>query len=174
MAEKTTGRPLGATGDAVRLNIRRIRDEKGISGPELSSRLEELDRPIPPLGIHRIETGQRRVDVDDLMAISRALGVWPITLLMPDSASAEDLVVGTGVSEAVSAERFWDWLTASGGLSGDSDEWVETMHDGHPAWKVRRFYEAAYQQSLEENRRKGLDLQKLAEKQVGSDARGDD
>lgn len=173
MAEKTSGRPLDATGEAVRKNIRRIRDEKGISGPELSAKLDELHRPIPPLGIHRIESGQRRVDVDDLMAISRALGVWPISLLMPESESADDLVTSTAVSEAVTAERFWDWLTAAGGLSGEGDEWVETMHAGHPPWKVRQFYQAAYEQSLEDNRRKGIDLQKLAAELEG-DERGDD
>ena len=171
MAAKTTGRPLGATGESVRLNIRRLRNEKGISAAELSQRLEELDRQIPPLGIHRIETGQRRVDVDDLMAISRALGVWPMTLLMPPTAAPDELVVGTGIPADIAAERLWDWLTAAGGLTGQSDEWAETMHRGHPPWKVRRFYEAAYEQAAEDDRRR-IDIQHFSTDLDGGD-RGD-
>jgi transcriptional regulator with XRE-family HTH domain len=111
-AAKSTGRPLGATGETVRKNIRDIRDRKGISAPELSSRLKELDRAIPPLGIHRIESGDRRVDADDLMAFAVALGVSPITLLMPEASSEESPVTITGEELELHAGRVWTWLTA--------------------------------------------------------------
>jgi transcriptional regulator with XRE-family HTH domain len=119
---KSTGRPLGATGEAVRKNIRRIRDDKGISAPELSSRLKALDRPIPPLGINRIEGGDRRVDVDDLMAFAAALEVSPITLLMPLVVQANDRVPITGFGDELFADAVWNWLTADGPLPRTYEE----------------------------------------------------
>lgn len=107
---KGAGRPLGPTGESVRANIRRIRDQKKISGPELSARLSQLGRDIPAIGIQRIESGARRVDVDDLVAIALALNVPPVVLLMPEAVEATDLVRTTGLTEDVEAQRIWDWL----------------------------------------------------------------
>lgn len=64
---------LGATGELVRANVRRIRTARGLTYAELSRRLERIGRPIAPLGLTRIETGFRRVDVDDLIALTQAL-----------------------------------------------------------------------------------------------------
>jgi transcriptional regulator with XRE-family HTH domain len=107
---KSTGRPLGATGEAVRKNIRDIRDRKGMSAPELSVRLKKLNRGIPPLGIHRIEVGDRRVDVDDLVAFAVALDVSPVTLLMPADVDVTDPVQVTGLLEPAAAIGVWEWL----------------------------------------------------------------
>lgn len=104
MAETKPGRQLGPTGEAVRANIRSLRDRERISGAELSARLKKIGRPIPPLGIQRIEAGSRRVDTDDLVALAVALGVSPIRLLMPESAEVDDQVVQTG-REPESARR---------------------------------------------------------------------
>ncbi|HME16029.1 MAG TPA: helix-turn-helix transcriptional regulator [Mycobacterium sp.] len=115
-SSKSAGRPLGQTGETVRRNIRDIRDKKGISGPELSEKLAELHRPIPPLGIHRIESGTRRVDVDDLVAIALALNVSPLALLLPTWA---DAVLADG--ERYLAEQIWDWATGVRPLSATED-----------------------------------------------------
>lgn len=114
---KAAGRPLGATGETVRKNIRRIRDSKGISGPELSAKLDELHRPIPPLGIHRIESGQRRVDVDDLVNLALALDISPITLLMPEAPSDTEGVSISGYEGEIEARRAWGWLSAKNPLT---------------------------------------------------------
>lgn len=122
---KTAGRPLGPTGDAVRENIRRIRDGQGMSQSELSKKLGQLGRPIPPLGIHRIENGDRRVDVDDLASFAVALGVSPAGLLMPGEfpngarIDAVDPVSVTGYEKPVMAIDLWHWLTAASELRGE-------------------------------------------------------
>lgn len=133
-----TGRPLDATGETVQANIRRIRrDVLRIAVTELSRRLEELGRPIPPLGVRRIEDGTRRIDVDDLMSFAVALGVSPITLLMPESASAEDVVTFTGRDEQVPAGHAWMWLGGELPLP-DSGESVLTFYDrAVPAWTTK-------------------------------------
>lgn len=85
MAERKKREPidLGPTGELVKTNVRRIREARGLTYAELSRRLERRGNPIAPLGLTRIETGFRRVDVDDLMALAHALDVNPTTLLLP-------------------------------------------------------------------------------------------
>jgi transcriptional regulator with XRE-family HTH domain len=88
MAEKErTPRPpttLGPAGEVLRENLKRIRkDERRLTFAELSKRLGALGRPIPVLGLRRIELGERRVDVDDLLALADALGIAPVLLLAP-------------------------------------------------------------------------------------------
>ena len=132
-----SGRPLGPSGDAVRSNIKRIRENQRIPVTELSARMQGLDRPIPPLGIHRIEDGQRRVDVDDLVAFAVALGVSPASLLMPDVESIEDQVVVTGSPEPLVAGRAWAWI---GGQLPISEEAPLTtfIATAWPLWRWRQ------------------------------------
>ena len=107
--QRTGGRGLGATGETVRANIRRLRGRMPVT--ELSARLEQVGRPIPPLGVRRIEAGERRVDTDDLMAFAVALDVSPGTLLMPHTAAADEKVAVTALADVCEAEQLWDWLT---------------------------------------------------------------
>jgi transcriptional regulator with XRE-family HTH domain len=77
---------LGPTGHAVRKNISRIRELQKMSLQDLSDRLVRLGRPIARSGLFKTESGDRRVDVDDLVAIAAALGVTPDRLLKtPDN-----------------------------------------------------------------------------------------
>ena len=69
---------LGPTGETVRENVARYRKTAGLSFAELSRNLEAVGRPLAPLGLRRIEAGERRVDVDDLMALAVVLGVHPL------------------------------------------------------------------------------------------------
>lgn len=131
--EKTSGRPLDSTGETVRSNLRRIRDRQGISGPDLSAKLIDLGRPIPPLGIHRIEAGKRRVDVDDLMALAVALQVSPISLLMPVSDDPEAQVTATGVGP-LTAYELLSWLRANGPLQRQAR--TANMRLSLPEWDV--------------------------------------
>jgi transcriptional regulator with XRE-family HTH domain len=113
-------RPLGATGEAVRANISSIREAKRLPVTRLSAQLETLGRPIPPLGIRRIEAGERRVDVDDLMAFAIALSVSPASLLMPEISTGDKdgLVPITGWRKRITASHIWSWLTVTRPLVG--------------------------------------------------------
>ncbi len=71
MSEKKN--PLGPVGHALCDRIRELRGR--MTYRELSERLTELGRPIPPLGLSRLENGDRRVDVDDLVTLAAAFGV---------------------------------------------------------------------------------------------------
>jgi hypothetical protein len=80
---------LGVFGLAVAANVRRFRGDTSYA--ELSRRLAEIGRPIPPLGLRHLEAGSRRIDVDDLVALALALDVTPIALLAPEDASPQEL-----------------------------------------------------------------------------------
>ena len=101
---------LGNTGEAVRENVKRRREAENLSYAELSRRLEEIGNPIPPLGLRRIESGERKVDVDDLAALASILRTTPPYLLMPDVEGKDDLVAVTGNEEATASD-VWHWLT---------------------------------------------------------------
>jgi transcriptional regulator with XRE-family HTH domain len=101
----------GPTGESVRANIIEQRKRKNLTYARLSRKLKARGRAIPELRLPRIEDGDRRVDVDALMALAEALDVSPITLLVPETAKRNDLVEVTG-RRPEPAETVWDWLRA--------------------------------------------------------------
>lgn len=116
MAEKKN--PLGPTGEHVRANVARLRGR--MQYKELAERLAELGRPIPPLGLRRIEAGERRVDADDLMALAVALGVPPNSLLLPHVEPGET-PAATAVGE-VEFQVLWHWADGIMPLRGSDTE----------------------------------------------------
>lgn len=108
----------GPTSDAVAANVKRLREGQNLGLRALASKLAGTGRTLTHTALDKIERGTRRVDVDDLMALAAALGVSPITLLMPpvaDTDETTETTVGT-----VNAIRLWRWLTAEAPLTGDT------------------------------------------------------
>lgn len=97
---------LGPTGHTVAENIRRLRGH--VSYAELSRWLSDHRRPIPPLGLRRIEAGERRVDVDDLMAFASVFGVNANAILLPHE-DGEREYLPTGAKTPQPLARVWDW-----------------------------------------------------------------
>ena len=64
---------IGPVGVQVADQVRERREKWGMAYNELSRRLAEYGRPIPPLGLRRIESYHRRVDVDDAAALAAVL-----------------------------------------------------------------------------------------------------
>lgn len=133
------GNPIGPTARTVGENIRRLRADIGITQTELSRRLAENGRPIPVASIGRIESGDRRVEVDDLVAIAIALGVGPLALLLPDTRLPVDVVEITGWG-AVRADEAWLWgasgvpITELDGSPEDMQSEVEWAHRRSSPW----------------------------------------
>lgn len=73
----------------------------------LAEALKELGQPVPASGITRVEKGDRRVDVDDLIALSIALNVSPLTLLLPPSAGDDPVKLTESLS--ISSRNAWAW-----------------------------------------------------------------
>lgn len=125
MAEEVRWDPLdslGSTGATVAANVRRLREMRGYAYTDLAHRLGVVGRPIPTLGLRKIESGGRRVDADDLLALAVALGVSPPTLLMPYSTAADYVVDNaTALDEPCGWEKWWKWLTAQSGHPAAGD-----------------------------------------------------
>jgi transcriptional regulator with XRE-family HTH domain len=134
--------PLGAAGETVRANVKQLREDQNLGYSQLSRKLHEVGRSVPDLGLRRIEAGERRVDVDDLMALAVALGVSPVTLLMPPKPSDDkhEMVVATEMVEApgedggIPAGRLWQWLRADMPLPGYKGPHMKFFVDARPEW----------------------------------------
>jgi transcriptional regulator with XRE-family HTH domain len=101
----------GAVAERVRDNIKRIRQDRRLTGGQLAELLGALGRPMQPTAINKIETGARRVDVDDVVAISLALNTTPNRLLLNDPA---DHQAELEVAPHVGAAAFQAWAWANG------------------------------------------------------------
>lgn len=122
---------LGPTAQAVAAAVLRHRERMGWGYARLSRELTKVGRDIPPLGLNRIESGARRVDVDDLTALAVVFGVSPTSLMQPQSADPDQLVQLTGTN-MIPAKRAWDWLTSGYPLSGSV---LSFYNYALPAWE---------------------------------------
>ncbi|MFI1237525.1 helix-turn-helix domain-containing protein [Nocardia salmonicida] len=128
---------IGPTGTTVRENVARIRKRQGLTLQNVSDRLGELGKPLSPNAISEIERAARRVDVDDLMALSIALDVTPVALLMPEAALSEDVVEPTGNTvHGLTARALWNFLTARKPLRGGNVRDIAEFHSRtYPRWE---------------------------------------
>jgi transcriptional regulator with XRE-family HTH domain len=116
---------LGATGEQVRANVRRLRERLELSQAQLARQTSGTSRPLAPTAINEIENGARRVDVDDLVSLAVALGVNPNALLMPDRVG-DDFDVEVSGAGVVNSARAWRWAR---GHAPIDDHGVETGSD---------------------------------------------
>lgn len=100
------GNEIGSTGKAVAANVARIRKSQQLSLSDVSERLAAVGHKLSPSGLSKIENTERRVDVDDLMALASVLDVSPLGLLLPTGAPDEVAEV-TGAAGAVGL--IWRW-----------------------------------------------------------------
>ncbi|MFA3877590.1 helix-turn-helix domain-containing protein [Streptomyces sp. MMCC 100] len=149
--------PLGPTGDQVRRNVQRLREAGGMTKRELSEKVTTLGRPIPPLGVSRIENGTRRVDADDLVALAVALGVHPAALLLPPDITGEALAEVTTLG-TVSARQAWEWAHGMRPLPDAAGaEWyawrLRALPNGWRPMSAREYAEWSVEQSKAEHER---------------------
>lgn len=96
------------------------------------------------MGIQRIESGERRVDADDLVALAAALDVSPITLLMPavntdgSEVQESDRLPVTGYAEPIDARLIWSWLKAEQPLAAGMT-WTMFVSRAWPNWVQEQF-----------------------------------
>lgn len=118
----------GPISEQVARAVKRLREEQRLPYTELSERLAKMGRPIPVLGLRRIERGERRVDVDDLMALARVLGVPPLMLLMPVGTDGQiEVIPGRRVSTWEAAQ----WVTGESPFPGSADEETDDFNAWH-------------------------------------------
>jgi transcriptional regulator with XRE-family HTH domain len=149
--DRQRGNELGPTGRTVAANVKRVRQALGLTQAELSELLERNGRPIPTASIGKIESGLRKVEVDDLMALAFALDMSPLGLLLPvdvrPSENAEVIEIAS-----MSATIAWCWAlgTFPSGLGPNEGTREDYLRRSLPSWidvKVR--YPGDYQSWVE-------------------------
>lgn len=108
---------IGPTGQRVAQNAETLRGR--IPLRELSDRLAALGRPILASGLVKLGKGERRVDVDDLVALALALGVNPNRLLLPVKLDDHEIELTPEIS--VMPFQAWQWADGKGPLLAASD-----------------------------------------------------
>ena len=147
----------GPTSETVRANVKIYRESQNLTYAELSRRLDNLGKPIAVLGLSRIENGERRVDVDDLMALASALDVPPVDLLTPDGQNAIDLVEATGLG-LVSVHGLRNWICGLEETQMSTDQLLrEAVRLSKEAAEMNRGNEALLKRMEELERHRGND-----------------
>lgn len=72
---------LGPIGNNVMANVRRLRLAQGATVQKLTDRIKANGGGLERVAIAKIEMGKRRVTVDDLAELAKALGVTPTDLM---------------------------------------------------------------------------------------------
>jgi transcriptional regulator with XRE-family HTH domain len=128
---------IGPTSRAVAENVKRWRETRNMSYTQLSDKLQtDAQWSINPVGIRRIETGERRITPDDLAALAVALRVSPVTLLMPglpDATDPTEMVEVTGIDAKVTAGKLWMWLVGHAPLAPGRA--LSFLEDATPLWE---------------------------------------
>jgi len=107
----------GPTAERVAANVKALRTERRMTLDELGAALARVGRPMQRSGLSKIETGDRRVDVDDLVALALALDVTPNRLLLP--AAGDEPVPLTG-NVGADWSQAWAWAVGDDPLdAGD-------------------------------------------------------
>lgn len=114
---------IGPIGARVADRVAHFRDARRLSYAELSRMLTDMGRDIAPLGLRRLEAGQRKVDADDLVALALALGVSPLVLMLP---TEDGRLVPDG--EVYNRSDIWDWAHGRRALIGDQLDFVRASN----------------------------------------------
>jgi len=115
----------GHVAQSVATNVNSVRDRRGLSQQQLAARLGELGRPMQASAVAKIESGARRVDVDDLAALAVALNVAVARLLVPDG--GEDELVFVVPAFSVPADSAWAWATGERRLATEDDDLLDPV-----------------------------------------------
>ncbi|MEU0588276.1 helix-turn-helix transcriptional regulator [Streptomyces sp. NPDC006132] len=142
----------GPTSKRVAENIAHWRKARGLQQKDLSQRMAEVGRPMLPTVISKIERGDRRIDIDDLVALSLALRVGLLRLLLP--ATDPDERVELTDSMTLSAQDAWECLEGDKPhRKAEVDEHGDLLRyrlDSRPTWDrdpIRQMYNQVLEKS---------------------------
>lgn len=109
----------GLVGAATAAMVEEVRKRRQMTQRDLSERLTELGRPMRPSAVAKIEAGDRRVDVDDLVTLAAALNVRPARLLLADVDADDEVSLAPNLS--IPAWAAWDWANGTNPIPTQED-----------------------------------------------------
>ena len=83
------------------------RKRKGWTQRHLVERMAEIGSPVDRSVLAKIEAGGRKVAIDEVVAFAYALGVPPLSLLLPQSRNRGEVEIAGNVSVPISKARAW-------------------------------------------------------------------
>ena len=102
---------IGPAGRRVARNLAEVRISRRLSQPDLARLMERIGRPMAAPVVSKTEQLDRRVDVDDLIALAVALDVTPNRLLLTAGAGEDELIE---LTPKVRIRPLTAWLWARG------------------------------------------------------------
>lgn len=117
----------GPSAKRVADNVAKWRKARQLQQRDLSDKLTEVGRPMLPTVISKIERGERRIDVDDLVALSLALDVSPLALLLP-TAGAPDVAVELTEGVTAAGRITWSWADGLRPIELSHEDPVAHLH----------------------------------------------
>jgi transcriptional regulator with XRE-family HTH domain len=122
---------LGAWGRRAADNIADLRERAGMTQAMLADAVTRMGRTVNRVSVGKTETGDRRIDADDLAAFAIAIGVTPNRLLLSGTASAE-AVIEVRPGRLVSELDAWQWALGEKPLDkGNEREFVAENRPSH-------------------------------------------
>jgi transcriptional regulator with XRE-family HTH domain len=100
---------LGPMGHRVRRNVKATRARRDLTIRDLAARLQELGQPIAPPELSRLESGMRRIHIDELAALAVALGVRLPDLLEDLDADPGQPIQPTPAGQPMESEEYRRW-----------------------------------------------------------------
>jgi transcriptional regulator with XRE-family HTH domain len=129
----------GPVSERVAANVKALRTERRLTLDDLAGRMRDLGRPLLKSGLSKIESGERRVDVDDFAALAIALETNVNRLLLSAHAEADDSIEIT--PELASTSRAaWGWACGEYVEFAGPWPWAKFAEHGSKP-NLRRFQE---------------------------------
>lgn len=104
--------------ETIASRVEAVRERRGYSLRELSRRLDEVGHSMDATALMRLERGERRITIDDLLAVALALDVPPVALFVP---------IDTGEAVRVTADMTMDPLQLLLWVSGEGPPEADYM-----------------------------------------------
>lgn len=111
---------LGPSGTRLAENLKALRSSLPLTTDQLAARVTAYGRPMRANTITKIEKEQRRVDVDDLVALALALETRPDALLLPPTIAMDEVELVEG--KTVTAFDAWRWANGARPLDLPEDD----------------------------------------------------
>lgn len=118
------GNDTGPTAAEVARNVARYRKRVGWTAEHLAAELESAGRRATRDTVMKMESGARRIDVDDLVALAHVLDVSPLALLLPQTTTPDEPVRFSGDTQGYNGLRAAQWNEDGIYTARDVWEWA--------------------------------------------------
>jgi transcriptional regulator with XRE-family HTH domain len=141
-ARTRTHSGIGPTGERVGENLARVREYRRLTTAKLAEAVAAQGVPMNATTVTKIEKKDRRVTVDELVALAVVLGVSPTLLLLPIDPPEQEPSHPGSEHVAITEETSVPWETAWRWLHGQRPLHDASQRQNRDFWFTNRPYES--------------------------------